>query len=199
MTILRPIREDELELIMNWRMMPEITKYMYTDPVLTLESQQKWFHLLKERKDIIPFMIEVDGVPSGVLNITDIDYTNKRCTWGYYVAVQEKRSLALAMALEWNLYDYVFDVMGLNKLEGEIFSFNKGVLRIHQMCGSQIEGVLKQHICKNGEFYDVTVTGILKSDWEQIRGKYQYEKISFILSEDYKEDELKASLDYKTV
>ena len=183
MTILRPIQEDELELIMNWRMMPEITKYMYTDPVLTLESQQKWFQSLKERKDIIPFMIEVDGVPSGVLNITDIDYINKRCTWGYYVAVKEKRSLALAMALEWNLYDYVFDVLGMNKLEGEIFSFNKAVLRIHQMCGSKIEGVLKQHICKNGEFYDVTFTGILKSDWQQIRTKYQYEKIPFILAE----------------
>lgn len=182
MTILRPIQENELEMIMNWRMMPEITKFMYTDPVLTLESQTKWFHSLNERNDVIPFMIEVDGIPCGILNITDIDYTNKRCSWGYYIAIKEKRSLPLAMALEWNLYDYVFDVLKLNKLEGEIFSFNKGVLRIHQMCGSEIEGVLKQHVCKNGVFYDVTVTGILKENWKKIRAKYKYEKIRFISS-----------------
>lgn len=180
MTILRPIQENELEMIMHWRMMPEITKYMYTDPQLTIEGQKKWYHSLQDRKDMIAFMIEVNNTPSGILNITDIDDTNKRCSWGYYMAVKENRSLKLAMALEWNLYDYVFDVLGMHKLEGEIFSFNKGVLRIHQMCGSEIEGVRKDHIYKNGEFYDVTVTGILKEDWYKIKPKYTYEKIDFI-------------------
>lgn len=179
MTILRPIQENELEMIMNWRMMPEITKFMYTDPQLTLEAQKNWFYSLQKRNDIIVFMIEVDKTPCGILNITDIDFTNKRCSWGYYIAVKEKRSLPLAMSLEWNLYDYVFDVLGLNKLEGEIFSFNKAVLRIHQMCGSEIEGVLKQHIYKNNQFYDVTVTGILKEQWYKIRKKYSYEPIEF--------------------
>ena len=182
MIILRPIQESELEMIMNWRMMPEITKFMYTDPVLTIDSQKKWFSSLNARNDIISFMIEVDKTPCGILNITDIDYINKKCSWGYYIAIKEKRSLPLAMALEWNLYDYVFDDLNLNKLEGEIFSFNKGVLRIHQMCGSEIEGVLKQHIYKNGEFFDVTVTGLLKEHWLKIRNKYNYEKIPFILS-----------------
>lgn len=180
MTKLRPIQENELEMIMNWRMMPEITKYMYTDPKLTIDQQKEWFSSLKGRTDIIAFMIEVDDVPSGILNITDIDNINQRCSWGYYMAIKEKRSLKLAMALEWNLYDYVFDVLNLNKLTGEIFSFNKAVLRIHTMCGSEIEGELKNHIYKNGQFYDVTVTGILKENWYAIRHKFKYDKIPFI-------------------
>lgn len=180
MTILRPIKENELEMIMNWRMLPEITQYMYTDPKLTIEDQRDWFYSLNKRNDIIPFMIEVDKIPCGILNITNIDYINKRCSWGYYMAIKEKRSLQLAMALEWNLYDYVFDVLGMHKLEGEIFSFNKAVLRIHQMCGSEIEGVLKDHIYKNGEFYDVTVTGILKEKWQELRSKFQYNAIPFL-------------------
>lgn len=96
------------------------------------------------------------------------------------MAVQEKRSLPLALALEWNLYDYVFDVLDMNKLTGEIFSFNKGVVRIHQMCGSEIEGVLKQHICKNGTFYDITIMSILKENWMKLRKKHSYEKILFL-------------------
>ena len=180
MTILRPIKEIELEMIMNWRMMPEITKFMYTDPKLTLEGQKKWFASLRARDDVIYFMIEVDDTPCGILNITNIDYTNKRCSWGYYIALKEKRSLPLALALEWNLYDYVFNVLGMNKLEGEIFSFNKGVLRIHQMCGSNIEGILKQHIFKNGKFFDVTVISILKETWLAIKDKFAYDKISFL-------------------
>ena len=181
MTLFRPIREEELQMVMEWRMRPDITKFMYTDPQLTLETQKIWFYSLKERNDILTFMIEVDKVPSGIINITDIDHVNHRCSWGYYMAVKEKRSLPLAMAIEWNLYDYVFDELGMHKLEGEIFSFNKAVLRIHQMCGSEIEGVLKDHIYKNGQFYDVTTAGILKEKWKEIKKNKNYEQIEFVI------------------
>lgn len=178
--IWRPIREDELELVMNWRMLPEITYYMYTDPQLTIEQQREWYQKSKADTKNETYMIEVNGVPAGVLNITDIDYKNKRCSWGYYVAVKELRSLNLAMMLEWNVYDYAFYHLGLNKVAGEIFSFNKGVLRIHRMCGSTIEGELKEHIYKNGEFYDVTVTGITRNQWEALKGKFNYDKIEIV-------------------
>lgn len=180
MVRLRPIREEELELVMNWRMHPDITRFMYTDPVLTMEMQRKWYEESKRDEHNIHFMIEVDGIPAGVMNITEIDRRNQRCSWGYYIAVKEKRSLQLALALEWNLYDYVFHVLGLHKLEGEIFAFNKGVIRMHQMCGSVIEGVRKQHILKNGEYYDVVEMGICREEWEEIRGRHTYERIPFL-------------------
>lgn len=71
---------------------------------------------------------------------------------------KENRSLTLAMALEWKLYDYVINVLGMHKLEG----------------------VQKDRIFKNGELYDVIVTGILKEDWYKIKTKYTYEKIKFL-------------------
>ncbi len=180
MTFLRQIRREDLEMIMEWRMRPDITKFMYTDPVLTIEKQIEWFESSKLDKNNMHFIIESDGQPIGVLNIADIDRKNRKCSWGYYVAVKEKRSLKLALALEWNVYDYVFDTLGLNKLVGEVFAFNKGVIRMHQMCGSRIEGERKKHIFKNGEYYDIVETGICKEEWEEIRRKYDYEKIEFL-------------------
>lgn len=35
---LRKIKRDDLEMIMNWRMDPDVTKYMYTDPKLSIEK-----------------------------------------------------------------------------------------------------------------------------------------------------------------
>lgn len=34
----RLIKPDDLEMIMDWRMRPEITRYMNTDPKLTIEG-----------------------------------------------------------------------------------------------------------------------------------------------------------------
>ena len=185
MICLRPILEGELEMIMHWRMLPNITKFMYSDPVLTLETQLEWFQKSKYDTGNIHFMIEYDNKPVGILNITDIDRSHQRCEWGYYIAAKEKPSLKQILALEWNLYDYVFYTLGLNKVCGEVFAFNKAVIRMHQMCGSTIEGTRKNHIYKNGQFYDVVEMGICKDDWEQIRSRYHYEKIPFQSPENF--------------
>ncbi len=177
MISLRPILEEELDMIMHWRMQPNITKFMYTDPVLTLEQQREWYEKSKHDTKNIHFIIQYDQKAVGVLNITDIDRTHQRCEWGYYIASKEKPTLKEILSLEWNLYDYVFYTLGLNKICGEIFAFNKAVIRMHQMCGSVIEGTRKKHIYKNGEYYDVVEMGICKEDWEQMRHRFQYEKI----------------------
>ena len=46
---LRKVTEGDLEQIMRWRMDPEITRYMNTDPKLTLEGQKKWFAKVQSR------------------------------------------------------------------------------------------------------------------------------------------------------
>ena len=42
---LREIAEEDLELIMKWRMSEDVTKYMNTNPKLTIEDQKKEFAL----------------------------------------------------------------------------------------------------------------------------------------------------------
>ena len=177
MICLREIYEEELELIMSWRTREDITKFMYTDPVLTIEKQRAWYEKNKFDNANIHLIIESDNVPIGLLSVTDIDRKNNRCSWGYYIADKDKRNLKLALTIEWNLYDYVFYELKLNKLTGELFKFNKAVIRLHQMCGSVIEGERKEHILKNGKYYDIVEMGICKADWERMRKKYKYDRI----------------------
>ena len=171
------IAKDDLEQIMHWRMKPEVTKYMYTDPVLTLEIQEKWFDSIKNDTSVKYWMIKIDGVKIGVINLRDIDYINRRCTWGYYIGDNSFRGRGIASTLECNIYDYVFNILNLNKFWCEVFSFNEKVISIHERCGSIIEGTLKQHIYKNGEFFDIVMMAITKDRWEEIKDNYSYEKI----------------------
>ncbi|MDU5079762.1 UDP-4-amino-4,6-dideoxy-N-acetyl-beta-L-altrosamine N-acetyltransferase [uncultured Tissierella sp.] len=171
------IAKDDLEQIMHWRMKPEVTKYMYTDPVLTLEIQEKWFDSIKNDTSVKYWMIKIDGVKIGVINLRDIDYINRRCTWGYYIGDNSFRGRGIASTLECNIYDYVFNILNLNKFWCEVFSFNEKVISIHERFGSIIEGTLKQHIYKNGEFFDIVMMAITKDRWEEIKDNYSYEKI----------------------
>ena len=95
--------ENDLDMIMDWRMRPYITRYMNTDPVLTSEGQRKWFDSIKDSNTQIHWVIRFDGVPIGVINVVEIDRINSHCSWGYYIAETKYRSLKLAMYLEWSL------------------------------------------------------------------------------------------------
>jgi UDP-4-amino-4,6-dideoxy-N-acetyl-beta-L-altrosamine N-acetyltransferase len=175
---LRKIQENDLIQIMNMRMLPEVTRYMYTDPKLNIESQKKWFKNIEESNEDLYWIIEFENVDIGVLSINNIDNINKRCSWAYYIGDSSFRGRGIATNLECNIYDYVFEILKLNKLCCEVFEFNKKVIDIHKKFGSEIEGVLKEHILKENKFYNVVIMGITKNMWISKRKTYNYEKIN---------------------
>lgn len=176
---MRNIREEDLALIMQWRMSTDVTRYMNTNPKLTLEGQKKWLASISEREDVQYWLIEQDGVPVGVINLADIDYEKKSTSWGYYIGEKRYRSLQLAISLEMSLYDYVFDVLKLEELHNEVFSLNAGVVKLHLACGSHIVCEVKDEVEKEGVKYDITHISIDKKRWNEIRLNKKYEHIDF--------------------
>ncbi len=183
----RKIKEEDLRMIMDWRMMPEITQYLSSNPKLTMEGQHKWFENIKkdeeneltdERKSYY-WVLEVDGVPSGLVSLVNADYRANKIETGAYVAVKEKRSIRLAVDIQWNLYAYAFDVLKMHKVCEEVFEDNKAVNRILDMCGSKREGILRDHVYKEKKFYNVVVRGMLKDEWDSIKQNLSYNKFEF--------------------
>ena len=97
----RKIQEKDLEKLMQWRMRPDITKYMNTDPKLTIEGQKKWFERIVKDSELsveegrkgFYWLLEVDGVPTGFVSLVNIDPLNQRTHTGVYIAEKAKRSL----------------------------------------------------------------------------------------------------------
>jgi UDP-4-amino-4,6-dideoxy-N-acetyl-beta-L-altrosamine N-acetyltransferase len=177
---LREIRENDLENIMRWRMDADITRYMNTNPKLTLEGQKKWFEAISADSDVFYRMIEVDGVPSGVINLTKLNAEDGNIGWAYYVGEKKQRSMKLALALEMNMYDYVFDTLGKNAVYSDVFTLNQGVIALHKLCGCEVVEEKKAHVCKEGIYYDVTFMRMTADNWKNIRPSKKYEKITFI-------------------
>lgn len=175
----RPIVESDLENIMNWRMDPDITRYMNTNPKLTLEGQKKWFAGIQQNTDVRYWIIEVDGVAAGVINLTGLNREDGVLGWAYYVGEKKLRSMKLALALEMSLYDYIFEELGKNALIGDIFTLNKGVIALHLLCGSRIVEEKKAHVEKEGVRYDVTFMEMTAGRWQEVKLSKKYERILF--------------------
>lgn len=174
---LRHLKEADLEKVMRWRTSEQVTEFMYTSPELNLAKQIDWFKRISSDESKQYWIIVLDGIDIGVINLDFIDRLNSNCFWAYYIAESSVKGKGLARHLECNTYDYVFFCLKLNKLSCEVLGFNERVVNIHEKFGSEVEGVFKQHIYKNGVFHDVIRMAILKDKWFSIRDSFEYESI----------------------
>ena len=183
-TTLRLITENDLEMIMNWRMSESVSHFMNTNPKLTIEGQKKWFASLEKNDNVRNWLIEVDGVPAGMINLADIDWENGNSSWGYYIGEERLRSLRLAVSLEMSLYDYCFDVLGFEEVHNEVFKLNEGVWKLHIACGCRVIKEGHGEVEKDGVAYDIVHLSIKRDEWYAFREKKKYEKLDFDLYQD---------------
>lgn len=169
MNILRDIKLEDKEMIRQWRNMPEVAKYMYSDHNITLEEHENWFNRILKDKESHYFIIVSDEQDVGLVNLYNLDYEHKRCYWAFYLANPSVRGKGVGSFVEYSILKYVFQELKLNKLCAEVLDFNESVLNMHKSFGFKEEGILREHIKKDGKFYNVVSIAILCSEWELIK------------------------------
>ncbi len=173
---LKRITEDDLEILMHWRMRPDISKHMMTDVTLTMDMQRKWFAKYQASDDEIRWIVNVDGVQVGSIYLIDINQRHKRAEIGVYIAEKKYRSLNLLLTIHWNLFDWIFNETELHRIYGLIMEGNEGMIRFNIANGHQIEGKMIDHIYKNGKYYDLNIVGLTKQRWQEFRETVTYQK-----------------------
>ena len=173
------LNEEFLEIVRKWRNTPEISKHMYTDHYITKKEHKNWFNKMRNDPTKKYWIINLNNKNVGLVSLFDIDRHNKRCYWAYYLADPSSRGIGLGRLIELNVYTYVFEKLGLNKLCCEVLAQNQLVVKIHQKYGSKIEGIFRMHIYKNKIFNDIVCMGILKEEWEDIRENFTFNIIDF--------------------
>lgn len=166
---LRPIQKDDLEMVRNWRNSLEVSQYMYTDDLITREQQELWFEGLRDDDSRIVWIVEYDGKALGVASLSNISKTFSSCYWAFYLGETSVRGGGIGAKVEYNVMSYVFDILKLNKLRCEVFTFNEKVIKMHEKFGFRREAYYREHCYKNKEFKDVVGLAILRAEWLQAK------------------------------
>jgi RimJ/RimL family protein N-acetyltransferase len=61
-----------------------------------------------------------------------------------------------------------FETLGLHKISLGVYSFNEAAIKCYQSAGFVIEGVSRDALFHNGEFWSLVEMGILESEWQEI-------------------------------
>lgn len=155
----------------------EMVKDMFNDPELedlvvgwafpvSSYAQEQWFANHYNDQTNFRFVIETpeDGAV-GIATLTGIDWKNRRATHGIKLANKERRAKGVGTDTVMAIMRYAFDELGLNRLDGSWFDTNVASKGLYKKCGWVEEGVKRQYVYKHGEFRDLTVVGILASEY----------------------------------
>lgn len=165
------LREEHLEMVLNWRTREDVTKYMVTDIEYNLDNQKKWFNKITNNPSEKYWIILYNSKPIGLISLNDIDYKNKHTRWGYYIGEEEYRMYG--GIIPHYLYNYVFGTLKLNKINAEVLEGNDNVIKLNLLHGYREVGVFKRHIYKNNKFYDLYLLELTKEDWQNAIKKHE--------------------------
>ena len=174
--VLRAMEKSDCELIRGMFNDPEIEDLVvgWAFPVSAF-AQEKWLETHYNDQKSFRFVIETkeDG-PLGIATLTDIDWKKRRATHGIKLANKAHRSKGVGTDTVMAIMKYAFDELGLHRLDGSRFGTNEASKRLYDKCGWIDEGIKREYVYKGGQFRDLTMMGILSSDYYSLIEKTHY-------------------------
>lgn len=175
--ILRAIEPEDCELIRGMFNDPELENLVvgWAFPISSF-AQKQWLNNHYGDQKNLRFVIEIPNEGAvGIATLTDIDWKNRKATHGMKLANVERRTKGIGTDTVMAIMRYAFDELNLNRLEGSVFADNTGSRKLYTgKLGWTEEGVRRNCIYKNGEYRDLIITGMLKSDYIELLLKNHY-------------------------
>ena len=178
--ILREITKctvEQKKAVREVRNQKSVRKSMYTEHEIPLKEHLAWVERLKHDKRQIVFVVLVNDLVSGVVSVNAIDRLHLKSDWAFYLDASARGGLGAA--LEFSIIEFVFNDLGLEKLNCEVIETNEVVVKLHKKFGFAEEGFRRENIIKNEERMGVFFLGLTKNDWIKNRDAVgsRYEKV----------------------
>jgi UDP-4-amino-4,6-dideoxy-N-acetyl-beta-L-altrosamine N-acetyltransferase len=167
---LRPLKELDLEMLLNWRNSERVRANMYTDHLITIEEHLAWYQRIKDDQTVDYQICEFQNRPIGLVNFTNIDQTNNKCYWGFYLG-EIDIPLGTGKVLGFLGMEYAFENLKIRKICSEVLRFNNKSFKLHKKLCFQEEGIFRKHIYKNNEYQDIICLALFQEDWFNNKSK----------------------------
>jgi len=166
---LREYRKSDIIDAQRYLNDSEIKKYIMSGiPYLyTLTDEEKWFENVSATKDTYNFAIETieEKLYIGGCGIDNVDWKNSIVVVGIFIGNKEYLNKGYGTDAMNVLISFIFNQMNINKIKLNVYSFNERAIKSYKKSGFIIEGVLRDEIYRDGQYYDKITMGLLKKDF----------------------------------
>ncbi|MDC3332898.1 UDP-4-amino-4,6-dideoxy-N-acetyl-beta-L-altrosamine N-acetyltransferase [bacterium] len=154
--------EQQLD-ILAVRNQPSIRQWMYTSHEISEQEHRAWLGRVADSASDRIFVVLENNKVQGVVSANRIDSTHQRCDWAFYLDANARGGLG--STLEYHFINYVFDVLGMEKLNCEVIEGNDPVIALHQRFGFVHEGTRLSEVVRVERRVGVCYLGLTRTEW----------------------------------
>ena len=167
--ILRPLRRSDAKDIYAWSQDPEVARYVLWSPHTSLRDSRAYLRYMRSLyRAGLPsswgIVLRETGRVIGTIGFMGYSPENRCAEVGYSLSRSFWNRGLMTEALRAVLHS-AFTALNLNRVEAQRDVRNPASGRVMEKCGMAPEGTLRERIWNKGEFIDVVLYAILRSNW----------------------------------
>jgi UDP-4-amino-4,6-dideoxy-N-acetyl-beta-L-altrosamine N-acetyltransferase len=102
---------------------------MYNQEVISLDEHLNYIDTLSTKKDRLYFIVKYKGEIIGVVDFTNIDYTDKKTDFGIYAKPNNRGFGKILMS---SIINYAFFTLKVDRLIAEVFTKNDKAISLYK-------------------------------------------------------------------
>ncbi len=120
----------------------------------TIEMARNWIQYVRDNEAGTRFVIANNKEAIGEIGIViQPDVHRYSGEIGFWIGESYWGKGLMTQALDW-MVDHCFQELGLKRIFADVVEYNIASQKVLQKCGFELEGVLRQNIFKNDQFFD---------------------------------------------
>ncbi|MFD3560150.1 GNAT family N-acetyltransferase [Streptomyces sp. NPDC058686] len=172
-TVLRPFTAADADTMAEIIDDPEVRRFTGDSPSdLTLESLRAWYGSRSAQPDRLDLAVtdRATGELVGEVVLHEWSPAHRSCTFRTLVGPAGRgRGIGTeAMRL---IVGHGFERLGLHRVALDLFSHNHRARHVYEKVGFVEEGVVRQSVLRDGQWYDETLMSVLAPEWAEHRGR----------------------------
>lgn len=166
---LRPIQEDDLPQLVEWKNNREISHLTGGYMPVTLTQEAIRYELEQESSSKYTFLIEIyDKTAIGYCGLMGVEPVSRRAELFIRIGYKEKQGQGYGKETLKSLLSFAFEDLNLNRLFITVFTDNTKAIALFEMLGFKKEGTLRSHQYAQGQYKNMVMMGLLRAEWEKI-------------------------------
>ncbi len=161
---LRPITEDDTQLIVNWRNQENVKKYFFFREEFTGEMHRNWIKTKLETGEAAQFIVCLkDGdIPVGSTYLRDINYEEKTAEYGVFLGEESIRGKGIGKEVLNLTLKFAWEELLLEKVYARAISTNAPSINSFLNSGFRVEEEVKNVPCSDGSYADMVFMSKIK-------------------------------------
>ncbi len=168
---LRAVEREDVKKFYEWVNDPQVTRGLALYLPMSNLDEEKWFeHSQARDPNEKPLAIELrDGDGWRLIGncaVFGIEWPNRSTEVGIMIGDKSVWNQGLGAETMRLLVRHCFETLNLNRVFLRVYAGNAGAKRAYEKTGFVEEGRMRQAVYKNGQYDDIFVMSVLRTEWE---------------------------------